>query len=90
VGGKLAGQLGSAVKGHLTAAWEREYLGDAKGRLFSDPIQGIPSLKGDSLYLETGLTVKPVNSSWAWDFSVFGRVGRQRDIGVTTGLKISF
>ncbi|MDR1870583.1 MAG: autotransporter outer membrane beta-barrel domain-containing protein [Deltaproteobacteria bacterium] len=90
VGGKLSGQLGSAVKGHLTAAWERECLGEAKGRLFKDPIQEIPSLKGDSLYLETGLSVKPVESSWSWELNVFGRVGRQKDLGVSAGLKISF
>jgi hypothetical protein len=90
VGAKLSGKFGTPVRGNLTVAWEREYLGQAKGRLFKDPITGVPSLKGDSLFLETGLTIKPVDSPVSLNLTAFGRFGRQRDLGGAVMLKIEF
>jgi hypothetical protein len=90
VGARLTGQLNTFLRAHLAVAVEREFKGKAHGHLFQDSISRPPSLRGDSVYAETGFSFQMPDSPVALDFRAFGRVGRQRDLGGSLGLKVAF
>lgn len=79
---------GMTVRPYVGAAYEREFQGTIRATTYGRDIPA-PSLKGDTLMVETGLSVLPTkDANLSFDLNVKGFTGQRQ--GVQLGFQLSY
>ena len=91
---RLGGQYQHALTDNVTfkagAAWEYEFDGKAKGRVFGFELDS-PSLKGSTGIFSLGLGIKPqASQGWNVDVGVQGYTGKRKGVGGNVRVKYAF